>query len=266
MAIQKPFAVIPHPLGEMVAGNALPARSPAHLGEFENPGLIWQTDGNTNVWVRGDFGEDRVVNFCAMLSANALPGTEIRLRLGDTQAEVDGTAPYDSTALDFISPSITRTDGRYGSHLDTGSDITARWWRIDITGHTGDFQAMALVLGKKATFSNYYNDKGFEFGQVDTGTLELGRFGVATKESGLKYRTLGMDMGWMTDSDRANVFQPLRDQIGVTGMALWCFDPDATVQRQDKTYFGFLRKSVAFRASSNRQDRWQSSWDILSII
>ncbi|WP_310530746.1 discoidin domain-containing protein [Novosphingobium sp.] len=419
MAITKPFAVIPHPLGTVASGNELASRPALHLGEFKDPGMVWQSSGASSLWVRGDFGSNKIVNFCSVLSANALPGTQIRLRLGDTQAEADGsgggspisvngngvanaatytassdhasytgalalasngagmidytttgspttahmtsisagqwikcdlgssanidtvelidnptwagsalngavvagsndnsswttihtvttittgvayivtvgaawryirvsgpsggtglsefrvkptipaTPNYDSGNVTFINPAITREDGKYGSHLELPSEITARWWRIDITGHTGDFQAMALVLGKKASFGTFYNDKGFEFGQEDMGAIGVGRFGVVEEETGIKLRTLAMDFGWLSDSDRHDIFQPLRDKLGVTGMALWCFDPDATVQRQDKTYFGWLRKPAMFRAASFRHDRWQSQFDIRSII
>ena len=414
MAITKPFAVIPHPLGTVASGNELASRPALHLGEFKDPGMVWQSSGASSLWVRGDFGSNKAVDFMAMLSANALAGTQIRLRLGASQAEVDsggnviaqpndmgdaswlksgtgaatgnaavapdgsntasqvsgigagtgavrttaaltsaapdvhvwikristsgvlsinsplsypdgewqvnmaslsagwelltpthpavtvvnafkstgasigmrfeatsggplsfyawdafisGTAiAYDSGTLPFISPSITREDGKYGSHLEMPSAATARWWRVDITGHTGDFQAMALVLGKRASFGTFYNDKGFEFGQEDMGSVGIGRFGVVEEETGIKLRTLAMDFGWLSDSDRHDIFQPLRDKLGTTGTALWCFDPDATVQRQDKTYFGWLRKPAMFRAASFRHDRWQSQFDIRSII
>lgn len=266
MAITKPFAVIPHPLGTVTSGNELASRPALHLGEFKDPGMVWQSSGASNLWVRGNFGSAKAVDFCSVLNANALAGTKIRIRMGISQAEVDGTATYDSGVLDFISPSITREDGLYHAHLEFPSIQTLQWWRIDITGHTGDFQAMALVLGKKATFGTFYNDKGFEFGQEDMGSVGIGRFGVVEEETGIKLRTLAMDFGWLSDSDRHDIFQPLRDKLGTTGMALWCFDPTATVQRQDKTYFGWLRKPAMFRAASFRHDRWQSQFDIRSII
>lgn len=266
MAISYPFAVIPHPLGTVAAGNALSNRPASHLGEFYDPGMIWETADASSLWARGNFGADRVISFCSLLGVNAQSGTLIRLRLGSSQAEVDGTADYDSGAVAFINPSITREDGLYSSHLELPSEVTASWWRIDITGHTGPLRAMALVLGKKLTFTNFYNDKGFAFGQEDYGAIEVGRFGVVDQTTGIKLRTLQMDFGWMTDSDRFTKFQPLRDALGMTGVAFWCFDPDATVQRQDKSYFGWLRKPVEYRASTFKHDRWGAQFDIRSLI
>ena len=266
MPIEKPFAVEPLALGAVTTGNERTNRLALHLGEFADPGMVWQTTGNTNLWVRGDFGTAQEVDFVSLIGTNALAGTTARLRLGDTQAEVDGTADYDSAAQVIITPSITRKDGRYVWHWSLPSIFTKRWWRIDIGSHTGDFQAMALVLGKKMTFGNFYNGNGVSFGLEDMGELELGRFGVVSDTDGLKYRILSMDFGWMTDSDRFTKFQPLRDSLGSTGVAFWCFDPEATVQRQDKSYFGWLKTPAFFRPASIRQDRWQAQYEIRSMI
>lgn len=265
MTIQLPFAVVPEPLGTITTGNEIASRPASHLNEFKNPGMVWQTSGATNAWVRGNFGSALAVNFAAVLSANAIPATTWRLRLGDSQAEVDGTADYDSTALAFISPSITRTDGLYCSHLELPSTFTKQWWRIDIGSHTGDFKAMAVVLGLKIQFADFYSPD-FAFGQQDMSEIDWGRYGVISEAAGVKMRTLGMNFGWMTDSDRSTKFQPLRDKLGKGSVALWCFDSDATITRQDKTYFGWLADPVFFKPSSFRQDRFQASFNILSMI
>lgn len=266
MPIQRPFAVIPHPLGTVTTGNEQASRPAIHLGQFKDPGMVWETTGNTNVWVRGNFGVARPVDYVALIGTNALAGTTARLRLGDTQAEVDGTADYDSGTQVIITPSITREDGRYIWHWELPSIQTKQWWRIDIGSHTGNFQTAAVVLGQKQQFADYYNQTGFEFGQEDAGEVNFGRYGVVEEVGGIKWRTLAMDFGWMTDADRHTKFQPLRDKLGKTGVALWSFDGDATVQRQDKTYFGWLKDSPIFKPSTFKQDRWQASFNIISMI
>lgn len=266
MTIQKPFAVIPHALGTIATGNEKANYPAAHVGQFEDAGMVWESAGNTNVFIRGDFGSPRDIDFIALLGTNATASTTFSLRLGDTQAHVDGIAPYDSSAQLIRNPAITRDDGVYHSHFDLPSMQTRRWWRIDINSHTGDFRCMAVVMGFKRQFTSFYNRLGFEFGQEDMGSVEFGRYGVAAREGGIKMRTLAMEFGWLSDSDRHNKFQPLRDAIGTTGMALWCFDPDPTVQRQDKTYFGWLRKPAFFKPSSFKQDLFGAQFDIISII
>ncbi len=265
MAIQKPFAVVPLPLGTVTTGNEIASRPAIHLNEFKNPGMVWQSSGNTNLWVRGNFGSAKAMDFCSVISANALVGTTIRVRVGDTQAEVDGTADYDSTAVAFINPSITRTDGLYCSHLEFPALQTKQWWRIDFAGHTGDFIAAAIVLGKKVQFADFYSPD-FEFGVADQAEIDWGRFGVVDEADGRLMRTLSMNFGWMTDSDRSTNFQPLVETLGKRGVALWLFDSDATIQRQSKTYFGWLSSPTFFKPAAPNQIRYQAQFQILSMI
>lgn len=239
MAIQYPFAVIPHPLGTVTTGNARTNRPATHLGEFKHIGMTWQSNGNSNLWIRGNWGQNRPVDFVSLLSANAQAGTTIRVRLGASQAAVDGTAAYDSGTVAFINPSISREDGLYHSHLELPSVQSRQWWRIDIGGHSGDFEAAMLVMGQKAQSSSFYNSD-FGFGPDDKGELEFTRWGVAEEEGGRIFRRLDMTFGWLSQADFETKFRPLVEKLGSRGMALWCFDPEATVYRQSKTYFGRL--------------------------
>ena len=265
MPIQKPFAVIPHPLGTVTTGNELANRPAIHLGQFKDPGMVWESSGNTNLWVRGNFGVARPIDYVALVGTNALVGTTARIRLGDTQAEVDGTADYDSGNQVIRTPAIVRDDGKYLWHWELPSLQTKQWWRIDIASHTGNFQAAALVMGQEQQFADFYNPD-FEFGQEDMGSIDWGRYGVVEEVGGIKMRTLDMNFGWMSESDRATKFQPLRDKLGKTGVALWCFDSDNTIERQDKTYFGWLQNPARFRPSTFKQDRWQATFSIMSMI
>lgn len=265
MAIQKPFAVVPVRLGVISTGNERAARFASHLSEYRNPGMVWQSNGIANLWVRGDFGSAKEVDFVSLISANAGAATTARLRLGDTQAEVDGAADYDSGAQIIISPSIVREDGKYVWHFELPALQTKRWWRIDIGSHIGDFQAASLVLGKRLQFADFYNPD-FEFGMIDSAEIDWGRYGVVESADGIKWPNIAMNFGWISEADRVEKFQPLRDKLGKTGIAFWCFDPEPTEQRQIKTYFGWLREPAIFKPSSFRQDRWQASFNIISMI
>ena len=241
MAIRKPIFVIPKTLGTVVCGNARGGNPVFNLGEFNAIGLTWRTLGNGDVWARGQFEESASINFCAMMAANALAGTTIRLRLGTTQAEVDGAGIYDSGALPFISPSIVRDDGIYHSHLEMPSPITALWWRIDIGGHAGDFEASSLVLGKQIIPSRYYN-MDYERGIEDLGEINFGRWGVPDEIPGAIMRTLGFTLAWQTEAEFEANFRPMMETLGKRGAVYVCFDPDPTAYRQSKTYMGVTRK------------------------
>lgn len=98
MPIEKPFAVLPLPLGNITTGNARTNRPASHLALPQYPGMVWRSNGNGSLWARGQFagGSVQAINFASLMGTNAQASTVMRLRLGTTQAQVDGTAPYDS--------------------------------------------------------------------------------------------------------------------------------------------------------------------------
>lgn len=265
MPIRKPFFVIPLALGTMTTGNAQTGSPVTNLNRAKAIGLTWKTTGSTTVWARGNFAAAGSINFMALIAANALSGTLIRLRLGTTQAEVDGAAaPYDSTALAFISPAITRADGLYHSHLELGSTVSATWWRIDITGHTGDFEAATLVLGKTITPGRFY-DSGFESGVRDLGSLDLSPFGVFDDTEGAIFRTIDFTLGWVTEAEFEASFRPMIETLGSRGVVYLCFDPEATTYRQSKTYLGILAKPP-FAKGVKKPATFALDWQFISMI
>lgn len=242
----KPFFVRPVDLGTVTAGNTAAGYPASSLNRFKAIGLTWRTVGNANLWARGQFGSAQAIDFCAIVAGNAQPGTTYRLRLGNSQAEVDGTAPYDSGDLPYISPAITSADGLYHSHLELPSVQTATWWRIDIGGHTGDFQASMLVLGQKVQPSKFYN-LDFEYGVKDLGNLEWGRYGVLDEDPGLIARTVAFTLAWNTEAEFETSFRPMMEQLGKRGIVYLVFDPEATAYRQAKTFMGVFDKPPAAR-------------------
>ena len=250
MPAQKPFAVLPLRLSGIATGNAKSNRPATHLALPQYPGMRWESTGSGNLWVRGQFDGTQAVNFVSLMGANALPGTTIRVRLGTTQAEVDGTAPYDSTALPFIAPARTESDGIYHSHLEPPSVVNASWWRIDIGGHAGDFAASALVMGLKRTPAYFYN-RDREMGFEDLGEFEIARNGVLADTPGVVLRTLLFRLAWVSEGEWFDLWQPfgLRNSDGSKQVIYWCFDPDPDVRRQAKSYLGFMARDIFNRGN-----------------
>lgn len=261
--MQLPFAVVPYPFSVMVSLNERANRPASHLAEFKSRGMVWQSNGNTSLALRLDLGSPKAINFMGMLCANALPGTTIRLILSDRSDF--GTTLYDSGVLTFINPSITREDGTYHSHLEMGSLITARYVAIDIAGHTGDFQAAFLVLGQKLTPASYYSPD-FEFGLDDRGSIDWTRYGVAEEESGVIMRKIGLTFSWLSQSDYETKFRPMTEKLGKRGMVYFCFDPEPTVYRQAKTYFGVLTDPPFATGAAPKQTNYEMKMELLSLI
>lgn len=262
-----PFAVVPLALGTLTTGNERSTNPVAHLGEFDSSGMTWRSNGNADLWIKGYFGDGRESNFVSMLAANAQPGTTIRFRKGASFAEVDGaSAAYDSGVVPFINPSIVREDGLYHAHLDIAPGTYA-YYRIDIGGHVGDFEASALVIGTKITPASWYSP-GWQRGVQDMGDIDFTRWGIVDRQDGLIWRTLGMRFGWLSESDYETKFGPLVEKLGKRGVALWCFDPTASVYRQRKTYFGWIRNSPVATHSADTPSgiRYEQEYDILSMF
>lgn len=252
---ETPFFVIPTDLGTITTGNERANRPAAHLDEFYYRGMVWQSNGNANLWVRCDLGAAADIDFVAVLNANATPSTTIRVRLGDSQAEVDGPADYDSTALPFIDPAITRDDGLYHSHLELDTVQTKQWLRVDIGSHSGDFSGSMLVVGKRLEPTRYYETQ-WARSVRDLGTLSFARNGVPGVQRGSRLRAIAFTLAWTTEDEMEELFSPMDEAVGKTSPLYLCFDPEATTKRQRRTFFGFNEDQPELtKRGSNRFER-----------
>jgi len=260
---QKPFFVQPLALGAIATGNEKTNRPATHLGEAY-AGMLWESTGNSNLWVRGDLGSAQDIDFIGLLGTNALPGTTIRVRLGDTQGEVDGTADYDSGAVTLINPTPAFVPPKgYHAHIEAGAVYTKRWWRIDIGSHTGDFSASVLVLGKKIQPATYYEPQ-WQPGVRDLGAISFGRNGVPGVSSGTLEDTLAAKLAWLTEAEMETKFLPFAKSIGRTNPYFLCFDPEATSYRQARTHYGYNEDHWQFTKLG--YDRWQAEISLLAVL
>lgn len=262
MTISKPFFVRPLDLGTITASPTPSAGHPAqHLNRLEQMGLTWKSAGTTDV-VSGDFGSAQEVDFLAVISANAQSGTIYELTLSNN---ADLSSPvYTSGGRTFIDPAITRSDGLYHSHFELPATYTARYWRVAVASHTGDFEASGIVLGKKITPSHYY-DLDFEYGVEDTGSLEIGRNGVWDEVPGRILRTHAFRLGWQSRTEFETSFRPMMEELGPRGIVYFCQRPDATTDRQANTYLGHLKKP-GFARGTRKAETLAQEFEIRSII
>lgn len=259
----KPFFLIPTPLGAVTSGNELANRPAAFLGEFNYRGMVWQSSGNSNLWARCSFGSAQDIDFVSMMNANALPGTTIRIRLGNSQASVDGAGDYDSGAISFIDPSITRADGLYHSHHELPSLVSKSWMRVDIGGHTGDFQASMLVAGKKLTVAQYYETQWTREIR-DLGQLTFGRNGVPGINRGVRLRATAFKLAWITEAEFEEMFSPIAEKTGKTDPLYVCFDPQATIYRQRRSFFGYNEEQQEY--TKQGYNRFSRDYKFLSMF
>ena len=264
MAVSLPIFVRPLPYAAITTGNERSNRLASHLFVHEQIGIVWQTNGNANIWVRVDLGAVKDVDFIALLAANATSASKIRVRMGATQAEVDGAAPYDSGVLDFISPVITNDTGLYHSYLRLGTIQQRRWVRIDISGHTGDFIASNLVIGAAFSSDKFYAP-GTESGVKDTGDMEISSSGAVAILEGVKLRTIKVNYAWTGEAIYEGRFRALFEQHGRTKPFYMCFDPTANAYRNAKTYFGWFQ-SEGYASGHKLAGKTEMATDMVSVI
>lgn len=259
---RKPIFVVPLELGAIASGNEGAGTPAKHLNRRNSVGLVWRTTSGANAWARGQFTEPQLIDFCALLATNAATGTKVRLRLGATQAEVDGTAPYDSGPQSIMLPD--QIAGPANSHLELDEPQQATWWRIDVMGHTGPFQAAILVLGEKIEPSHFYNFDP-EFSVQDLGTLQLSRWGVFDEAPGRVLQTVDFTLGWQSEDAFETKWRPAMKQLGERGVIYCCFDPAPNVYRNGRTFLGPMRKAPAAKGT-RKPKTYTQDFSLLSIL
>lgn len=257
-----PFAVRPLALPSIATGNGIAANPVTNLGIFDLVNATWKSAGNSNLWVRVDFGSPQTFDFVGLLATNAQSGTTMRVRVGDSQAEVDGTADYDSGTAQLWASSGLGTKEFYHGYRDFTA-LTKQWLRIDIAGHTGDFEAGLLVVGKKVQPSRYY-ETAYERAVNDLGSVDFAANGTPYKVEGKILRTIGFQFNWITEAEMEAAFRPLDEATGATKEVLWVFDPDAGPYRHDRIYYGYQRDGGAIRKRA--YNLFQKEFSVLSLI
>lgn len=230
--MRKPFAVLPVLVIGMESGNARANRPAEHLSFLDYPSMVWQSDGNGSLFVRGRFTQGEVIDFVSLMLTNAQVTTTLRVRLGDTQSEVDGSAPYDSGAI-LIRDG--QNDVLNDSFLELDNAVTCSWVRLDIAGHNGDFQAANLVMGRRLIPDDYH-DRDFEFGVRDLGEVDESATGIVSEQPGAVKRWMQLRFSYMEQATFRSDFGPMIEKVASRGLVYWCMDADN--DRQANTYLG----------------------------
>ena len=257
-----PFFLEPRPFTVLSATSGPANRPASHLAEFDYAGMLWESDATTFHQVDIDFGAAVAIDHASLLSTNAQAGTEIIVTAGPSSADAGGATPtWTSGWQTLISPAVTGRD-RYNGFVSFTAQ-TYRYWSVRIRNHSGVFSASILAMGQRITPTRYYETE-WEAGPEDLSNFARGRNGVPEVARGVNLNRLGFTMAWMTEAEHEQTFAPLMRRLGRTNPCLLCFDPDATVYRQGRTYFGTMAdvgrpRKVGF-------NRFEKRFEIASII
>jgi len=259
-----PFFVRPLPFSLVGASNQLATNPAAHLAELQYQGMVWRTTSitGTNAHVVCDLGSLQTVDYFALLGTNALPGTTIELQMDNTNTTLIGASPtYRSNPQTLITPAVS---GRAAYHWHWEfTQQSRRYFALIIANHTGAFEATFAVIGRRVPSSRYY-ETDWETAPEDLSQFGLGRNGVPEIATGAMLRRIAFTLGWMTEAEYETAFMPLLLQLGRVNPVFLSFDPEATVYRQARTYFGQMRdlSPVVKRGWS----RFEKKFELLSKI
>lgn len=265
---RKPILCRPLDLGTIASGNQRAGTPAQHLGRHKAAGLVWRSDGAANVWARGQLPAGSVVDFFALLNTNAIDATRVRLRLGTSQAEVDGAADYDSGSVPIAVTTVPAEDAALATRhalLELDTPVPATWWRIDVTSHSGDFEAGFMVAGTKIEFDRFYDNTGHGFGARDLGKVEMSNWGVMDETPGKVLPTIDFTLSWLSEAEVEQSVRPLMRQIGVRQPVYCCFDPTSTAYRDTRTYFGPLQKALQ-TAGVRKPKTYSMEFSLISIL
>lgn len=257
-----PFFVEPLPF-TVINGSSGPSDRPAsHLAEFKYAGMVWRSNAGSFHTVTLDFGAPVTIDHVSLLNTNAQPGTQWFINAGATQANAEGGSPSFATGdAPLISPAVTGRDRYHG--FRSFSAQTYRYWVVGMLSHTGTFEASILAAGRRISTASYYEPE-WEAGPEDLGTLAYSRNGVPEIADGATLRRLGFNLQWVTEAETESLLLPMLGRLGRRGSVLCCFDPDATVYRQGRTYFGTLADQGRMRKIGF--NRFEKRFEIVSII
>lgn len=155
-------------------------------------------------------------------------------------------APQQTSSDLIIYPGTLSANGQWHSHNEFTLSGSFTHWRLEITGHSGDFQCAALVIGKKIAPKRYY-DRDFEFGSIDLGNIDWSAGGVPITEDGVIHRTLAFRLSWVELVEYETTIRPWVEAVSKRSVIWCCFDPSQSAYRQPYTYFGWLQQMPSFK-------------------
>lgn len=257
-----PFFLEPLPF-TVASASAGPANRPAsHLAEFKYAGMVWQSNAASEHIVTIDFGAAVTFDHVCLLNTNAQADTRMWIGCGTSAAQASGGSPAFSTAPALlIDPAQTGRSFWHGYR--TFAPQTFRYLALRTDSHSGVFEASILAVGRRISPASYYESE-WEAGPEDLGNFALSRNGVADQASGSVLRRLGFTLARLTEAEHDLTIQPLLQRLGRSGSVLCCFDPEETVYRQGRTYFGTMADQG--RALKRGFNRFEKRFEIISII
>jgi hypothetical protein len=257
-----PFFVLPLAFTINAVGNQATTNPATNLAEFLYAGMTWKTTSAASCYVIVDLGAVQPIDFVGLLQTNAGSADTWIVTADATLSGITGTPSYSSGSLPIISPTVTGRSG-YNSHLELSSRISVRYIKVSMTIAGAYLETPFLVIGKKVAPARYYEPE-WESGPDDQSIFAISRQGVPDIAPGRMLRRAAFTLSWMTEDEMESQIYPLLLAAGKTNPVFCCFDPAATIYRQNRTFFGWLTDTS--KPKRKAFNRFEKSFEVQSLI
>lgn len=238
---------------------------PASNLQTMQPSEVWRVTDTGNAYVTIDFGSATTFNVIFLGHTNADTNTTWRIRGGDTEAEVNGTADEDTGSIDLWPGSADLSDWPTTPAFKyLSSAWTERWVRIDITNiSTSYFEAGRLFIANawQPATNMLYNTQ-FPSWHEDVQRVYSHGGGVYPAIRSRYLRT-----SFTVRSTQADILgnaHELGITQGVSEDVLFVFDPAETVYTAHGIVHGIVDQPVSVFVPN--RDIWEVTYNIRGLV
>lgn len=207
---------------------------------------IWRSDGTLTDYIVCDFGQLRTVRLIGLFGANITGNDTVRYRLANTEGGLTGSPVYDSGVL-----ASNATVGSPQHMIVLGSDVIARWIRIDIAAPsaiaTGAIDVGRVWAGQIDFQPTYNYAPGAELNVRSLSRVTISPASGATfVDKRRKLKSMSIELKFVTEDEINNQVSTLDTIVGFDTQLVFLPDPDDAVIAQ-KAVCGYLRGIGATR-------------------
>ena len=213
----------------------------------------------TSVAILYDMGAPLGIDCFALISTNLLDTATLQFRASTTDPSATGALLYDSGALAGVTHPVFN-----GNVICTlPAPVTARYWRVDITGAVNPIDIGLIKIGTLFRPSRNYA-YGAREGRVDLSTREKNpHTGGDFCTVGPTLRTRLITIAGLTLAELRETFDFFDYAVGAGGDVLWVDNPDADfMTRARMSVWGSFREIGADLGARIAAQNWARSFRV----
>lgn len=211
-----------------------------------------------------DLGQSRMIGALALMGHNLSVTAKVRLRGADTQANLTAAPAYDSGWIAVWPSGIIPLDlleweddnfwlgtltaeqrAAYNTpYTHTFTRTSQRWWRVEIddAGNSAGYAQVGRPFLSDLWTVTYNYSYGAEISVEDRTGVEASQGGVEYFDAQAKYRTIKVNLDWLSETEAYARMLEIQRMLGVSGELLVIPDSADTANGFRRTIIGRLTR------------------------